>query len=122
MAHWCCLCDDYVRSGFGRGRRAQPAVQRASERRYLMSRNTRTALSCVFWAFVVYLFVPLILMIVMGFKDSKFIGFPIRSWTLDWYLGVFDDAEVLQTFVYSILIAVVSTLISVLIGTWLAYC
>ena len=85
-----------------------------------MNRNTRTALSCVFWAFVVYLFVPLILMIVMGFKDSKFIGFPIRSWTLDWYLGVFDDAEVLQTFVYSILIAVVSTLISVLIGTWLA--
>ena len=71
-----------------------------------MNRNTRTALSCVFWAFVVYLFVPLILMIVMGFKDSKFIGFPIRSWTLDWYLGVFDDAEVLQTFVYSILIDV----------------
>ena len=85
-----------------------------------MKGNTRTALVFVFWAFVFYLFVPLILMIVMGFKDSKFIGFPIRSWTFDWYLGVFDDTEVAQTFVYSMLIAFVSTLISILIGTWLA--
>lgn len=47
-----------------------------------MTRSTCVALTRVFWAFAVYLFVPLILMIVMGFKDSKFIGFPIRSWTL----------------------------------------
>ena len=58
-----------------------------------MTRNTRILLSCVYWAFVLYVFVPLILMVVMGFKDSKFIGFPIKTWTLDWYLGVFEDAE-----------------------------
>ena len=85
-----------------------------------MNRGNRVALACCYWALVVYVFVPLILMIVMGFKDSKFIGFPIQSWTLDWYAGVFSDAEVLYTFGYSVLIAVLSTLISVIVGTWIA--
>ena len=85
-----------------------------------MKRSNRTLLSCVYWSFVLYVFVPLILMILMGFKDSKFIGFPIRSWTLDWYVGVFSDAEVLSTLGYSVAIAVLSTLISVAVGTWIA--
>jgi spermidine/putrescine transport system permease protein len=85
-----------------------------------MTRSTRIFLSCIYWAFVLYVFVPLILMVVMGFKDSKFIGFPIRSWTLDWYLGVFDDAEVVSVFGYSVAIAVLATLISIIVGTWIA--
>ncbi len=69
---------------------------------------------------MLYVFVPLFLMIMMGFKDSKFIGFPIRSWTLDWYRVAFTDADVLRTFAYSIGIAVLSTLVSVVVGTWIA--
>ncbi|WP_299780470.1 ABC transporter permease [uncultured Roseobacter sp.] len=85
-----------------------------------MTRGNRILLSCIYWAFVLYVFVPLMLMILMGFKDSKFIGFPIKSWTLDWYLGVFADAEVVSTLTYSVVIAVLSTLISVVVGTWIA--
>ena len=85
-----------------------------------MSRGVRVLLSCCYWAFVVYVFVPLVLMMLMGFKDSKFIGFPIKSWTLDWYLGIFGDAEILSVFGYSVAIAVLSTLISIVVGTWIA--
>lgn len=85
-----------------------------------MNRGNRILLSCVYWAFVLYVFVPLVLMILMGFKDSKFIGFPIRSWTLDWYTGVFDDAAVPSAFIYSVVIAVLATIISVFVGTWIA--
>ena len=85
-----------------------------------MNRGNRILLSCIYWAFVLYVFVPLLLMILMGFKDSKFIGFPIRSWTLDWYLGVFADAELLSTLGYSVTIAILSTLISIVVGTWIA--
>ncbi|ABG30003.1 ABC transporter permease [Roseobacter denitrificans] len=85
-----------------------------------MRRGNRILLSCIYWAFVLYVFVPLLLMILMGFKDSKFIGFPIRSWTLDWYMGVFVDAELLSTLGYSVTIAILSTLISVVVGTWIA--
>jgi spermidine/putrescine transport system permease protein len=77
-------------------------------------------MSCLYWAFVLYLLVPLALMMLMGFKDSKFIGFPIRSWTLDWYLGVFRDTAVLEAFGYSMVIAAASTLIALFMGTWIA--
>lgn len=85
-----------------------------------MNRGNRVLLSCVYWAFVLYVFVPLILMVLVSFKDSKFIGFPIRSWTVEWYTGVFADAQVLSTFGYSVVIAVLSTAISVVVGTWIA--
>lgn len=83
-------------------------------------RGNRIFLACVYWAFVLYVFVPLILMVLMGFKDSNFIGFPIKSWTLEWYTGIFSDTEVLSTFAYSVAIAVLSTLISVIVGIWIA--
>jgi spermidine/putrescine transport system permease protein len=85
-----------------------------------MTRGSRILLSCIYWAFVVYVFVPLFLMILMGFKDSKFIGFPIKSWTLNWYLDVFKSSEMLSVMGYSVAIAVLSTIISVFIGTWIA--
>ncbi|AVO39889.1 ABC transporter permease [Pukyongiella litopenaei] len=85
-----------------------------------MSRSSRLILSLIYWAFVVYVFVPLILMVMMGFKDSKFIGFPIKSWTLDWYLSVFRDAETINAFFYSLAIAFGSTAISLFVGTWIA--
>ncbi|HIC79498.1 MAG TPA: ABC transporter permease [Kiloniellaceae bacterium] len=85
-----------------------------------MTRHTRILMSVIYWAFIVYLFVPLVLMVMMGFKDSKFIGFPIRGWTLEWYTGIFQDAEVLGVFGYSMAIAIASTVLSLTIGTWVA--
>lgn len=85
-----------------------------------MTRSTRILMSVIYWAFVVYVFVPLILMVTMGFKDSKFIGFPIKSWTLDWYLSVFEDTEVMSVFGYSVSIALSSTFVSLIVGTWIA--
>ncbi len=85
-----------------------------------MTRNTRILMSCIFWAFIVYLFVPLALMIVMGFKDSRFIGFPIQSWTLDWYVRVFSDRQLLSVMGYSLTIALLSTIISLVVGTWIS--
>ncbi len=85
-----------------------------------MTRNTRLLMSMIYWAFVLYVFVPLLLMVTMGFKDSKFIGFPIRSWTLDWYTGVFENSEVLSAFGYSMVIGISSTLISLAVGIWIS--
>lgn len=83
-------------------------------------RLSRWLLTSAYWAFLMYLFVPLVLMTLMGFKDSKFIGFPIQSWTLAWYTEVFQDSELLAVFGYSLAIAVASTLLSLFIGVWVA--
>lgn len=85
-----------------------------------MTRHTRIVMSVIYWAFMVYLFVPLILMVLMGFKDSKFIGFPIQNYTFEWYVGVFQDAEVISVFAYSMAIALSTTFLSLMIGTWVA--
>lgn len=85
-----------------------------------MTTNTRVLLSLIYAAFVVYVFLPLAMMVIMGFKDSKFIGFPIRSWTFEWYTKVIGNSEVLGVFGYSIIIALLSTAISLFIGTWIA--
>lgn len=85
-----------------------------------MTAQTRVFLSVVYWAFVVYLFVPLGLMVAMGFKDSRFIGFPINAWTLNWYVEVFRDAEVFGVFTFSMTIALSTTLLSLIIGVWVA--
>lgn len=85
-----------------------------------MTRHTRILMSMIYWAFVLYLFVPLAMMVLMGFKDSKFIGFPIKSYTLDWYKIVFQDFEVMSIFGYSFMIALSSTFLALVIGTWAA--
>ncbi|MFK7891279.1 MAG: ABC transporter permease, partial [Granulosicoccus sp.] len=85
-----------------------------------MTGKTRLFMSLIYAAFVIYVFVPLVLMIIMGFKDSRFIGFPITSWTLDWYTGVFNDTEIVGVFGYSVVIAIASTAISLFVGTWIA--
>lgn len=85
-----------------------------------MTRNTRILMSILYWAFVLYVFVPLALMVMMGFKDSKFIGFPIRSWTLEWYTRVFENTEVMTAFGYSMVIGISSTLVSLIVGVWIA--
>ncbi len=85
-----------------------------------MTRHTRLIMQMIYWAFVLYLFIPLSLMILMGFKDSNFIGFPIKSLTLDWYVGVIQDMEILSIFGYSFTIAISSTAIALVIGTWAA--
>ncbi len=85
-----------------------------------MTGKTRLLMSFIYAAFVIYVFVPLTLMVVMGFKDSKFIGFPIKNWTLSWYTRVFENTEVLSVFGYSVIIAIVSALISLFVGTWIA--
>lgn len=85
-----------------------------------MTRHTRLIMRMIYFAFVLYLFIPLSMMILMGFKDSKFIGFPIKSLTLDWYKAVIQDMELLNIFGYSFTIAISSTLLAIFIGIWAA--
>lgn len=77
---------------------------------------TGIGLSALYWAFVLYLFVPILVMVAMGFKDSRFIGFPIEAWTLRWYVAVVQDAPMMTAFFYSCLIALVSSALALLIG------
>lgn len=62
-----------------------------------------------------FLYAPIIVLIVFSFNDSRLRG----SWegfTLKWYVELFQDREVMQAMYNTILIAVLTTIISTVIG------
>ncbi|WP_062225852.1 ABC transporter permease [Aureimonas frigidaquae] len=80
----------------------------------------RLALSAAYWIFVLYLLGPLLLMTALSFKDANFISFPIGDTTLAWYAQVVQDQQFLSALWYSILIAAAVTLVSTVVGVWIA--
>ncbi len=62
------------------------------------------------------LYAPIILLMVFSFNDSKkrsqWSGF-----TLKWYRALFDDPQIKSAFYYTMIIAIIATLIATLIGT-----
>lgn len=81
----------------------------------------RIALPVYFWLFTAWLFLPLIVMAAMGFRDSNFVAFPIQSWTMDWYRSVLADREIMSSLWVSLQVAVMSTFTGLLIGTPMAF-
>ncbi|WHA43763.1 ABC transporter permease [Agrobacterium larrymoorei] len=80
----------------------------------------KTTLRASYWLFVVYLLLPLALMMAMSFKDANFIAFPISSWTLDWYAKVLQDKQFIDASLYSIGIALATTIAATVVGVWIA--
>lgn len=68
---------------------------------------------------LLFLYAPIIVLIIFSFNDSKSRG----SWngfTLKWYVELFTDSEVLMALYYTLLIAVLSAIVSTIIGTFAA--
>jgi spermidine/putrescine transport system permease protein len=85
-----------------------------------MTSNARWLLIGLYGLFLVYLFIPLLILIAMSFKDSAFVGFPIESWTTRWYAQVVGDPEIVGSIAFSLTIAIASTLFALVIGVWVA--
>lgn len=63
-----------------------------------------------------FLYAPIILLIVFSFNKSKSRG-QWGGFTFDWYLEVFRDRQIKEALYYTILVAVLATVISTLVGT-----
>jgi spermidine/putrescine transport system permease protein len=66
---------------------------------------------------LVFLYGPILLIGVMSFNDSTVPTFPLRGLTVRWYRELLDDERFLETAVFSVKVAVVSTLLAVVLGT-----
>ena len=79
----------------------------------------RWQLKAWLWAVLLFLYAPLVTLIVFSFNQSKrniiWTGF-----TFDWYRKLFGDDDLLSAFGNSLSIAAISTLISVILGTLIA--
>ncbi len=73
------------------------------------------------YTFLIFLFLyaPIIVLIAFSFNNSKSRGV-WGGFTLKWYVELFKDAEILRALYNTILIAVSSSIISTIIGTFAA--
>ena len=84
-------------------------------------RITRAAL----WAWVVgvlvFLFAPIITIVLFAFDGSKIETWPIRSWTTHWFSVAINDPQVRAAFVLSLKAATLATLTALILGSLAAF-
>lgn len=82
-------------------------------------KNLKKVLSIIYCTLIYcFLFLPITVIIVNSFNSTT--SKPYLSWkgfTLDWYVKLFDNSALLESFGNTIIIAVVSTLLATCIGT-----
>jgi spermidine/putrescine transport system permease protein len=64
----------------------------------------------------IFLYAPIIILIVFSFNDSKSRG-NWNGFTLKWYAQLFSDRQIISSLYYTLIIALLSSLIATLIGT-----
>jgi spermidine/putrescine transport system permease protein len=67
----------------------------------------------------VFMYAPIIVLIIFSFNDSK----SSANWsgfTFDWYIKLFQDRQILKAFYYTIVVAITSSLIATVVGTFAA--
>lgn len=66
--------------------------------------------------FLCFLYIPVLFLPLFSFNDSIYVNFPIKGWTLDWYRGLFSDAQMFAALVNSLKVGIVTSVFSTLLG------
>ena len=75
------------------------------------------------WAALVYvfLFAPIVLLVLFSFNANRYGTFPFTGWTLDWYSQVVRDYQIRDALTTSLVVAAEVTVVSTLVGTAAAF-
>ena len=68
-----------------------------------------------------FLLLPILLIVALSFGSSRYLQFPPPTWTLKWYAQLLADPGWFASFVTSVEIAVVVTLLSLVVGTMASF-
>ncbi|KKM08173.1 hypothetical protein LCGC14_1726520 [marine sediment metagenome] len=91
-------------------------VQKIAKRSASVSKLSKAFL-LVFSIFVyIFLYGPLITMILMSFNNSKVQGLPIVGLTMRWYVELFQDHELWIALLRSFIVSVGSVVIAIIVG------
>jgi ABC-type spermidine/putrescine transport system permease subunit II len=85
------------------------------------SRAVRRALRAWFGFVIVFLYVPILFLIVFSFDESRTPGLPITGFTLHWYEVMFGNRVLMRALGNSITIAAIVAVLATIIGTMAAF-
>lgn len=63
-----------------------------------------------------FLYLPIIILVIYSFNTSK-MNVVFEGFTFDWYKTLFNNADLIEAFINTLIIAITSTVISTVIGT-----
>jgi len=85
------------------------------------ARISRALLGGYALAIYVFLFAPIVLLVLFSFNANRYGTFPITGWTLTWYRQAFDDYQVHDAVVTTLKVGLQVTVVSTLVGTAAAF-
>ena len=90
--------------------------RRAGGTEVTMSRNGRRALLAFFGLFLVFLYLPTVVLIIFSFNDSATSAFPLDGFTTGWYEEAWQNDEVRNSLWASIRVAAGTAVVATIIG------
>ncbi|RME87755.1 MAG: ABC transporter permease [Anaerolineae bacterium] len=91
-------------------------LSRRSQIAYLKKRINDLALNLYGLGGYLFLYLPIVILLIFSFNDSRSVA-QWHGFTLDWYVEMIHDEQIILSLWNSVFVAVVSTLISTVIGT-----
>lgn len=85
------------------------------------ARVARALLSGYALLIYVFLFAPIVLLVLFSFNANRYGTFPITGWTLTWYRQAFSDYQVQDAVATTLKVGLQVTLISTIVGTAAAF-
>lgn len=85
-----------------------------------LSRSAKFILGATTSLVLLFVYAPLLLVVINSFNADRTFGWPPRGFTLEWWGKAFDSAGVRDALMTSLLVAAVSTVVSLVLGTLLA--
>lgn len=67
-----------------------------------------------------FLYAPILVLIIFSFNDSKSTA-KWEGFTLDWYSSLFNNSMIMKSLYYTVIVAVLSSLLATILGTFAAF-
>ncbi len=80
------------------------------------SKSGRTVLWGMFWLLVVFLYAPILILIIFSFNDRELVSFPWQGFTTRWYEQFVQNPEILGALKTSAWIAAISSIITTVLA------
>jgi spermidine/putrescine transport system permease protein len=87
----------------------------------VISPNGKRLLTLFFGLFLVFLYLPTLLLVIFSFNDSTVAAFPLSGFTMEWYSRAFYDDQVRKSLLASLQVALISAFFATLLALLAAY-
>ncbi len=81
-----------------------------------VSRAGRRWLWLMFWLLTLFLYAPLVILLIFSFNDRELVSFPWEGFTLRWYQTFLDNPEILTALRVSVVVATLTAVVTTILA------